>query len=117
MRLIIRFFLLIVLFLVSAIGFAENKAPISEKNLPKTKVELDFVEQKVHKTLEELFRQGGVAYQFPEKLKTDQKISIEVKDASWDEVFNFVVHQSGLSYHIDAKGTFVFTEGRAPASK
>lgn len=99
------------LFLVISIIFAQSLA-FSAVNLPNKKVSFNVMNEGVKTTLSMLLDKEGIKYEFSEDVVEKKKIYIEVADAQWKEVFDFIVEQNGLSYTADEGGTLHFAARR-----
>src|SRR5688572_13789437 len=78
-------------------------ASLSAESLPGHKISLKQKKVGLRDLLTSLLDETGLKYRLSNNVTNDKKVSVDVKEAKWSEVFQFVVDKGDLNYRMTAK--------------
>lgn len=95
--------LLAVLFLAAAFTLAFPIDANAESALPDHKISVQQGSIGLRDALTSLLDDTSMKYKLSNNVTNDKKVSIDIKDAKWSDVFKFLLDEGKLNYRVTAK--------------
>ncbi|HEX4925220.1 MAG TPA: hypothetical protein VFV50_14095 [Bdellovibrionales bacterium] len=95
--------LLAVLSLAAAFTLVFPKAANAADGLPEHKISVQQGSIGLRDALTSLLDDTNMKYKLSNNVTNDKKISIDIKDAKWSDVFKFLLDEGKLNYRVTAK--------------
>ncbi len=98
------------LFVFGVCGLSYAKAT---STLPTKSISMEVKNLGAKDAIVALLKQSDIKYELPATLTNDKKVSIEVKEMSWADVFKTTIANAGFTYSFDAKSVMHLTPVQA----
>ncbi len=82
---------------------------INAQSLPDHKVTVEQEKIGVRDALTSLLEDTDFKFKISNNVTNDKRISMSIKEMSWDEVFKHVLSEAGLNYRVTAKRTILIS--------